>query len=120
MVLVDESAAGDMSSDRLARPERDDDIIVGCALVEAPVGSVGVVVLDVVAQKPLEVLTVPNEGAVAELAAHGPHPPFRVRVRDWCRGGIRMIVVPWLRKTSSNASTNCPAPSRIKNRIVRS
>ena len=31
-----------------------------------------------------------------------------------------MIVVPSLRKTSSNAPTNWPAPSRIRNRIVRS
>jgi hypothetical protein len=31
---------------------------------------------------------------------------------------MRMIVVPSLRNTSSNAITNWPAPSRIKNGIV--
>jgi hypothetical protein len=35
-------------------------------------------------------------------------------------GGVRMIVAPSLRKISSNAATNWPAPSRIRNRIVRS
>lgn len=83
-VLVDESAAGGVSSDRLARPIGDDRRVVGCALPERPVGSVVVVVLDVVVQKPLEVLAIPDEGAVAELAAHGADPPFRVRVRDRC------------------------------------
>src|SRR5258705_174623 len=53
-VLVDESAAGGVSSDRLARPVGDDCPVVGCALAERPVGTVGVVVLDVVAHEPLE------------------------------------------------------------------
>jgi hypothetical protein len=35
------------------------------------------------------------------------------------RGGVRMIVVPSLRKTSSKPATNwLSAPSRIRNRIV--
>jgi hypothetical protein len=50
-VLVDESAAGGVSSDRSALPILDDAAIVGGALVEAAVGPVGVVVLEVVAQE---------------------------------------------------------------------
>ena len=56
--------------------------IVGCALAEAAVGPVCVVVLDVLAQEPFELSAVPDEGAVEELAAHGADPPFRVGVRD--------------------------------------
>jgi hypothetical protein len=71
-----------VSSERLAGPVLDDRAIVGCALPEAPVGPVRVVVLDVVAQEPLEVLAAPDEGPVAEFASHGPDPSFRVGVRD--------------------------------------
>lgn len=48
-VLVDESAARGVSSDRLGGPILDDFGVVGCSLAERPVGAVGVVVLDVVA-----------------------------------------------------------------------
>jgi hypothetical protein len=46
VVLVDESVAGGVSSDRLAGPVRDDFGVLGCALLERPVGPVGVVVLN--------------------------------------------------------------------------
>ena len=48
-VLVDESVAGVVSSDRSAGPIRDNFVIVGRALAEAAVRSVRVVMLDVVA-----------------------------------------------------------------------
>ena len=48
-VLVDESVAGGVSSDRLVGPVADDVASVGRMLAEGPVGSVGVVVLDVFA-----------------------------------------------------------------------
>ena len=83
-VLVDESVAGGVSSDRLARPIRDDHMIVGCALAERSVGSVGVVVLDVVGQELFELRAVPDEGPVAEFSAYGVDPSFRVGVCDWC------------------------------------
>ena len=54
------------------------------ALPEAAVGSVRVVVLDVLAQELFELAAVPDQGAVEELAAHGADPAFRVRVRDRC------------------------------------
>jgi hypothetical protein len=73
-VLVDEPAARGVSSDRLARSERDDYTIVRRALAERTVGSVGVVVLHVVAQEPLELAAVPDERAVAEFAAHNADP----------------------------------------------
>jgi hypothetical protein len=50
VVLVDEPATAGVSSDRSARPMLDDIAIVGCVLSEAAVGSVFVVVLDVVAE----------------------------------------------------------------------
>ena len=118
-VLVDESAAGGVSSDWLAGPVCEDFAPVGCALAEAAVRSVRVVVLDVLAQELFEVSAVPDEGAVAEFAADCADPPFRVRVRDRRVRRVRMMVVPSLRKISSNAPANWPAPSRIKNRIVR-
>ena len=60
--------------------------IVGRALAEAAVGSVGVVVLDVLGEELFELSAVPDEGAVAEFAAYGADPAFRVGVRDR-RGG---------------------------------
>jgi hypothetical protein len=81
-VLVDESAAGGVSSDRPAGPTGDDVGIVGRALTEAAVGPVGVVVLEVVVEESLEVSVVPDQGAVAELAADRTDPSFCVCVRD--------------------------------------
>src|SRR2546430_498868 len=81
-VLVDESAAGGVSSDRSAGPIRDDVGVVRCALPEAAVGPVRVVVLDVLVEEMLHMLVVPDEGAVAQFAACGADPAFRVRVRD--------------------------------------
>ena len=68
-VLVDESVAGGVSSDRSVGPILDDVGIVGCALSERPMRSVAVVVLDVLVQEPFELSLVPDEGAVAELAS---------------------------------------------------
>jgi len=81
-VLADGSAAGGVSSDHSAGPICDHFCTVGCALAERAVGSVRVVVLDVVAEQLLELGAVPDQGAVAELAACGADPSFRVRVRD--------------------------------------
>jgi hypothetical protein len=83
VVLVDESAAGGVSSDRLAGPILNDVAVARCALAEAAVRSVRVVVLDVLAQELFQLPAVPYEGAVEEPAAHGADPAFRVRVRDW-------------------------------------
>jgi len=83
-VFVDESAAGSVSSDRSAGLMLDNFGIVRCALTEGAVGSMRVVVPDILAEQLFEVSAVPDEGAVAELAAHGADPPFRVGVRDRC------------------------------------
>ena len=75
---------------RIGRPGRYSTTshLFGCALTEAAVGSVRVVVLDVLAEELFELSVVPDEGAVAEFAAHGADPSFRVRVRDRaCRAG---------------------------------
>ena len=45
-------------------------------------GPVLVVVVDVVGEKSFELVLVPDEGAVEQLAAEGPNPPFGERVRD--------------------------------------
>jgi hypothetical protein len=69
--------------------------LFGRVLSEAAVGPVGVVVLDVVAKERLELLAVPDEGAVAELAACGVDPAFCVGVRDlriWRRADDRRAV----------------------------
>jgi hypothetical protein len=57
-VLIDESAAGGVSSDRVPGPVFDDVVFVGCALTEAAVGPVRVVVLDVLSQELLQLSTV--------------------------------------------------------------
>jgi hypothetical protein len=118
-VLVDESAAGEVSSDRLAGPVRDGCGAVGRALAECSVGPVRVVVLDVFAQELFQLPTVPDEGAVEELATHGADPAFRVSVRDWGMWWCADDRRAGLRKISSKAATNWPAPSRIRNRMSR-
>jgi hypothetical protein len=75
-IFVDESGAGGVSSDRLAGPKLGDVAFVGCALAEAAVRSVRVVVLDVRAQELLQLSAVPDEGAVAQFAAYGADPAF--------------------------------------------
>ena len=70
-VLVDESATGRVSSDRLAGPILHDAVVAGRALGEAAVASVRVVVLDVLAQELFELPVVPDQGAVEELPANG-------------------------------------------------
>jgi hypothetical protein len=75
-VLVDESVAGGLPSDRLARPVRDNVGAVGCALAEAAVRAIRVVVLEVFAEELLELVVVPDEGPVAEFAPDGADPAF--------------------------------------------
>jgi hypothetical protein len=83
-VLIDESAASGVSSDRVSGPVGDDVASVGRALVEAAVGPAGVVVVDVVAQELFELVAVPDEGAVQEFAARcRPTVPHR-RSRPVC------------------------------------
>jgi hypothetical protein len=84
LVLVDESVAVGVSSDRSAGPVFDDVAVVGCALAEPAVWPARVVVRDVFVEELFELRVVPDEGAVEEFAAHGADPPFRIGVRDWC------------------------------------
>ena len=64
---------------------------------------------------------VPDEGAVAQFAAHGPDPSFCVGVRDRRvrrgadDGGAVVAAEHVIERT-----VNWPAPSRITNRIFRS
>jgi len=71
-VFGDESAEDRLSSDRV------DGNLVGCwfvggvggSLVETAVGSMAVVMLDVLVEDPMELPLVPDEGAVEDLGAH--------------------------------------------------
>ena len=55
------------------------------SLIERPVGpvAVDVVVVDVVDGEPVELATVPDDGAVKEFSAQGGDPTFRERVGHW-------------------------------------
>jgi hypothetical protein len=84
VVLVDESVAVGVSSDRSARPIHDDVAIVGRALPETTVRPTLVVMGDVVVEEPLEVDVVLDERAIEEFAARRADPTFRV-------GGSRLV-----------------------------
>jgi hypothetical protein len=45
------------------------------------------VVVDVVDTEPVELVLVPDEGAIEELASDCADPPFREGVGDWCPNG---------------------------------
>jgi hypothetical protein len=83
-VLVDEPGAGGVSFDRLAWTDRDRvAVVVGCSLVETPVGSMFVVVGEVFVEEPAELALVADDGAIEEFVAEGAHPPFCERVGLW-------------------------------------
>ena len=82
-----------MSSDRLAGPIVDNFRVVWCALVEAAVRTVLVVVLDVLAQQLFELSVVPDERPVEELAPYGADPPFGIHVGKSLRLRLMAMVV---------------------------
>ena len=53
------------------------------SLIERAVGPVGVVVVDAVDHEPLELVLVPDDGAVKEFAAQGGDPAFGEGVGHW-------------------------------------
>ena|GEM_PF-2116237 len=55
--------------------------LVGCALVQAAVGSVRVVVRDVLVEKHTQLALVPDARPVEELVAQGAYPPLGESVR---------------------------------------
>jgi hypothetical protein len=64
-VFVDETAARCSSLDRVAWPDRGDDVdVVGCALIDLSVWAVLVVVIDVLEVQSLQLAFVPDDGAV--------------------------------------------------------
>ena len=80
-VLVDEPAAGRVTSDRVAWADRCDVVtVVGCALVQAAVGSMGVVVLEFLVEQQAQLLFVPDDGSVEEFVAQGANPSLGERV----------------------------------------
>jgi hypothetical protein len=71
-----------VSSDRSAVAKRVDFGRVWCSLAEGAVGSVLVVVDDVVIEAPFELAVVPDQGPVEQFASYGVHPSFCAAVRD--------------------------------------
>jgi len=71
-VLVDESAEDPPSPDRVDGDRVRHRLIdrVGCSLVDAPVGAVRVVALDVLFEDPAELPNVADECVVGEFGAH--------------------------------------------------
>jgi hypothetical protein len=94
--------------------------IVGRALAEAAVGTVRVVVLDILGDELCELSAVPDQGAVAQFAAYGADPTLRVRVRDRrVRRGAndrRAIAAEDLIECTDELA----GASRITKRIIRS
>ena len=70
-----------MTLDRLVCADRGDvGGVVGCSLVESSVRATVVVVLDVFLEELLELVFVPDDGAVEEFVTESAHPPFGVCV----------------------------------------
>ena len=76
-------------------------------------GSVGVVVLDVLLQHRCEVARSGNQEVVEAFPAQGSDEPFRDRVR--ARTGVRMIRMSAAARTASKAAVNLLSRSRIRN-----
>jgi hypothetical protein len=71
-----------------------------------------VVLVDVVLNEPAELRLVPADLAVEQLATQGEEPSLMKQFATGVRGGALAILMPSVRKISSNASMNCPARSR--------
>ncbi len=81
-VFVDESGAGGSTLDRLACADRGVvSGVVGRSLVDSSVGSVGVVMLDVLFEECSELAFVPGDRPVQEFVAQCSDPAFRVCIR---------------------------------------
>ena len=88
LVLVDESGAGGVSLDRVAWPDRRDEmIIVGCALVDPAMWPVVVVVIDVLDEQRVQLVFVPDDCPVGQLVAQRSNPSFGESVRLGCSWG---------------------------------
>jgi hypothetical protein len=77
----------------------------------AAVGAMLVVVAGVDREDSFEVPSVHDLEPVETFAADGPDPPFDGGVRAGCAHGVRMVRIPLVRKTSSNAAVNLLARS---------
>jgi len=78
VVVVDEPAAGGVSLDRVALPDRDDfPNVVRCPLVQRAVWPMRVVVLDVLAKETSELGLVPDDGPVQQFRDAVSEPSVR-------------------------------------------
>jgi hypothetical protein len=80
------------------------------------VGTVGVVVLEVLLQYCGEVARSGDQKVVEALAAKGADPALGDRVRSRCSYRARMMRMSALLNTASKAAVNLLSRSRIKNR----
>ena len=88
----------------------------GRLLMERSVRTVGVVVLDVLAQHRREVARSGDQEMVEAFTAQGADEAFRDRVRSRCPTGVRMMRMSAPAKTASKAAVNLLSRSRIRNR----
>lgn len=90
--------------------------VVGGCVVEAAVGAVRVVVLEVPVEESAELALVPDEGSVEEFVARGAYPALSVSVGVRIAGGVGMTSAPTAANTLSTVRVNWPARSRITKR----
>ena len=84
-------------------------------------GPVRVVVIDVVDDKLVELVAVPDDGAVEELASKGADPAFGERwIGTGVRTGVLRTLQPLVLKISSKASMNWLPRSRTSARASAS
>ena len=80
---------------------------------EGPVGAVTVVVVEVVVEEPAELAFVPDDGAVEELMAQGPHPAFGVGIGHRRLGWGRDRLDPGATLRRLHGVGSMPASRRI-------
>ena len=85
LVLVDESRTGGVSLDRVAWPDRRDEMtIVWCALVDPAMWPVVVVVIDVLDEQRVQLVFVPDDRPIEQLVPQRSDPSFGESVRLGC------------------------------------
>ena len=100
----------------MAWPDRDDfGGVVGCALVDSAVGTVAVVVLDVLDEQCSELVLVQDDRAVEKFVAECADPSFGVGVRLGCPGRDPFRGDPGAGEHVVERAVNCAAPSRMRN-----
>ena len=91
-------------------------IVIWWPQVSRPVRTMLVQVREVLIQDRVQVPRPGDQHAVGDLGPHCAHPAFGIGVCSWATRRIFTTSVATPASTASNASVNCPARSRIRNR----